>query len=30
MFDPFLQTFLTNRGEKEDVNEKIWENEFDL
>ena len=29
-FDPFFKTFLTNRGNTEDVNEKKWENEFDL
>ena len=28
--DPFFKTFLTNRGKNEIVNEKIWENEFDL
>ena len=28
--DPFFKTFLTNRGKNEIINEKIWENEFDL
>ena len=28
--DSFLKTFLTNHGKNEDINEKIWENKFDL
>ena len=28
--DPFFKTFQTNRGKNKNVNEKIWENEFDL
>ena len=29
-FHPLFKLFLTNRGKNENVNEKIWENEFDL
>ena len=28
--DSFFKTFLTNRGKNENINEKNWENEFDL
>ena len=28
--DPFFKTFFTNRGKNENINEKNWENEFDL
>ena len=28
LFDPFVKTFLTNQDKTEDVDKKIWENEF--
>ena len=30
IIDSFFKTFLTNWGKNKDVNEKMWENKFDL